>query len=62
MKHLTTLLEKDREFKWTDACQDSFEELKRRLTTSPMLVMPDLQKGFDIYCDVSRQVLGCVLM
>jgi hypothetical protein len=55
VKPLTTLLEKDREFKWTDACQDTFEELKRRLTTAPVLVMPDLQKGFDIYCDASRQ-------
>jgi ribonuclease HI len=24
--------------------------------------MPDLQKGFDIYCDASRQGLDCVLM
>jgi ribonuclease HI len=62
VKPLTTLLEKDREFKWTDACQDNFEELKRRLTTAPVLVMPDLQKCFDIYCDASRQGLGCVLM
>jgi hypothetical protein len=62
MKPLTTLLEKDREFKWTDACQDSFQELKRRLTIGLVLVMPDLQKGFDIYCDVSLQGLDCVLM
>jgi hypothetical protein len=62
VKPLTTLLEKDREFKWTDACQDSFEELKRRLTTAPVLVMPELQMGFDIYCHASRQGLGCVLM
>jgi hypothetical protein len=62
VKPLTTLLEKDREFKWTDAYQESFEELKRRLTTAPVLVMPDLQKGFDIYCDASIQGLGCVLM
>jgi hypothetical protein len=48
VKPLTTLLEKDREFKWTNACEDSFEELKRRSTTAPVLVMPDLQKGFDI--------------
>jgi hypothetical protein len=59
---LTTLLEKDREFKRTGACQSSFEELKKRLTTTPVLVMPDLQKSFDIYCDVSRQGLGCVFM
>jgi ribonuclease HI len=62
VKPLTTLLEKDREFKWTGACQASFEELKKRLTTTPVLVMPDLQKCFDIYCDASRQGLGCVLM
>jgi hypothetical protein len=42
VKPLTTLLEKDKEFKWTDACQDNFEELKRRLTTAPVLMMPDL--------------------
>jgi hypothetical protein len=48
VKPLTTLLEKDREFKWTSACQSSFEELKERLTTAPVLVMPDLQKSFDI--------------
>jgi ribonuclease HI len=30
---------------------------------SPLvLIMPDLQKGFDIYCDACRQGLGCVLM
>jgi hypothetical protein len=39
VKPLTTLLEKDREFKWTSACQSSFEELKKRLTTTPVLVM-----------------------
>jgi hypothetical protein len=30
VKPLTTLLEKDREFKWAGACQSSFEELKKR--------------------------------
>jgi hypothetical protein len=27
-----------------------------------MLVMPDMEKPFSIYCDVSGQGLGCVLM
>jgi hypothetical protein len=62
VKPLTTLLEKDWKFKWTGACQSSFEELNKRLTTTLILVMPDLQKSFDIYCDASRQGLGCVLM
>jgi hypothetical protein len=62
VKPLTTLLEKGKEFKWDEKCQASFEELKKWLTTAPMLIMPDIHKGFDVYCDASRQGLGCVLM
>jgi hypothetical protein len=51
-----------KEFKWTEDCQDSFEELKKCLTRVPVLVLPDLSKKFDIYCDASRRGLGCVLM
>jgi len=62
VKPMTSLLEKGKEFKWDVACQQSFEELKKRLTSAPVLVMPDIHKGFDVYCDASRQGLGCVLM
>jgi hypothetical protein len=61
-KPMTSLLEKGREFKWDEKCQESFDQLKERLMSSPVLVMPDLQKGFDIYCDACGQGLGCVLM
>jgi hypothetical protein len=61
-KPMTSLLEKGREFKWDWKCQDSFNQLKLRLMSPPMLIMPDLQKGFDIYCDACDQGLGCVLM
>jgi hypothetical protein len=50
-KSITSLLEKGREFKWDEKCQDNFDQLKKRLMSPPVLVMPDLQKGFDIYCD-----------
>jgi hypothetical protein len=59
---MTMLLEKRKEFKWTLACQDNFTHLKFKLMSPLVLVMLDLQKGFDIYCDASRQGLGCVLM
>jgi hypothetical protein len=62
VKPLTSLLEKGKEFKWDDKCQACFEELKKKLTTAPVLIMPDIHKGFDVYCDASRQGLGCVLM
>jgi hypothetical protein len=61
-KPMTKLVEKNKAFEWTKEGQASFEELKKRLTSSPVLVLPDLTKKFDIYCDVSPQGLGCVLM
>jgi hypothetical protein len=59
---MTELLEKDKKFEWTSACEASFQELKKRLTTAPILVVPDMEKSFSIYCDASSQGLGCVLM
>jgi hypothetical protein len=59
---MTELLKKDKQFEWTSACQSSFQELKKRLMTAPVLVMPDMEKPFSIYCDASGQRLGCVLM
>ena len=45
-----------------DACQQSFEELKGRLTSTPVLALPNGRDGFVVYSDASRQGLGCVLM
>jgi hypothetical protein len=33
VKPLTSLLEKDKKFEWSEACQNSFDELRKRLTT-----------------------------
>nr|KYP42986.1 Retrotransposable element Tf2 [Cajanus cajan] len=44
---LTQLTRKEQPFIWTDACERSFDELKRRLTTSPVLVLPDSSEPFD---------------
>jgi hypothetical protein len=59
---MTKLLEKNKDFEWTKKCQANFHELKKRLTSTPVLILPDLTKKFDIYCDTSCQGLGCVLM
>ena len=59
---MTELLKKDTKFIWTEDCEASFQELKKRLVTSPVLILPDQTKDFVIYCDASRQGLGCVLM
>jgi ribonuclease HI len=59
---MTALLAKKVEFKWTPACQESFEMLKQKLTTASVLVLPDVHKPFSVYCDASYTGLGCVLM
>jgi hypothetical protein len=61
-KPMTKLLEKDKKFKWMLAYEVSFQELKKRLTTTLVLVMPDMEKSFSIYYDASGQGLGCVVM
>ena len=61
-KPMTELLKKDTKFEWTKDCEKSFYELKTRLTTAPVLTLPDIYRSFDMYCDASRQGIGCVLM
>jgi len=59
---LTQLTRKDQPFSWTDKCDECFEEMKKRLTTAPILIIPDTSKMFEVYYDASYQGLGCVLM
>jgi hypothetical protein len=59
---MTQLLKKEKKFVWSEQCQESFEQLKEKLTSVPILVLPDIRKDFVIYCDASRQGLGGVLM
>jgi hypothetical protein len=61
-KPMTELLQKDKKFKWMPACKASFQELKKRLTTVSVLVMPDMENPFSIYYDALGQGLGCVLI
>jgi hypothetical protein len=61
-KPMMKLLEKNKDIDWTKECQASFEELKKQLTSAPVVILPDISKTFDIYCDTSQQGLGCVLM
>src|SRR3954466_11652921 len=53
-KPMMELLKKDTKFKWTEECEVSFQELKKPLVTSPVLILPDQRKDYEIYCDTSR--------
>jgi hypothetical protein len=51
MKPIAELLKKGNKYVWSDACDEAFKNLKKVLTTSPVLAQPDTDKTFDVYCD-----------
>ncbi|GAU29258.1 hypothetical protein TSUD_392080 [Trifolium subterraneum] len=59
---LTLLTRKDQAFVWDEKCEKSFQELKKKLTTAPVLILPDAKESFVVYCDASKLGLGGVLM
>ena len=61
-KMMTELLCKGKRYTWSLAYQAAFEELKRRLTTAPILTPPDESQPFQVFCDASLNGLGGVMM
>jgi len=47
---LTRLLHKDYKFE----CENRFQELKQRLVTTPILLIPEGNEGYMVYSDASR--------
>ena len=56
------LTRKGVKFEWTDKCEGSFQTLKEKLTSTPVLTLLEGNEGFEVYSDASYQGLGCVLM
>ena len=52
---LTKLTRKEEKFVWLEACQQSFNELKRKLTSAPILTLSSGQDGYTVYYDALRQ-------
>ncbi|KAK1602586.1 hypothetical protein QYE76_037580 [Lolium multiflorum] len=59
---MTKLLRKNTPFVWSEECEKSFQTLKEKLTTAPVLAVPEVGKDYTVYCDASKHGLGCVLM
>ncbi|XP_057734029.1 uncharacterized mitochondrial protein AtMg00860-like [Arachis stenosperma] len=45
---LTKLTRKDTPFVWTPECEENFQALKKKLTTAPVLVLPEPNKPFEV--------------
>ncbi|XP_062103581.1 uncharacterized protein LOC133814666 [Humulus lupulus] len=59
---LTKLTRKDLKFMWDDNCEETFRELKPRLTTVTILTMPNSNEPFVVFTDAFGTGLGGVLM
>ena len=53
--------EKKREWKLLEEAEKAINTLKRKLTASPILRLPDFNKEFEIKIDVSQYTIGGVL-
>ncbi|CAM8950922.1 unnamed protein product [Rhodiola kirilowii] len=58
---LSNILQKDVPFEFTEACKAAFDELKRALTSTPIIRAPDWSKGFEIMCEASDYAVRAVL-
>ena len=59
---MTRLTQKNAKFVWSDTGENSFQFLKEKLTIAPVLILPNEEDKFTVYCDASRVGLDCVLM
>lgn len=53
---------KTRAIEWDTACQESFDSIKQKLMSAPLLRLPDMALPFRIETDSSDYGVGCVLL
>ena len=59
---MTRLTLKEVRFEWSELCEKAFQTLKRRLTLAPILIVLERGQRYTVFCDASKDGLGCVLM
>ncbi|KAJ0668169.1 putative nucleotidyltransferase, Ribonuclease H [Helianthus annuus] len=59
---LTYLTQKDKKFDWGIKQEEAFQILKDKPCNAPILSLLEGTDDFVVYCEASRQGLGCVLM
>jgi hypothetical protein len=58
---MENILKKYCHFQWKKECQQSFDTLKQKMVTVPILVFPDWSKEFHVHVDALSIALGVVL-
>jgi hypothetical protein len=62
VKHITSMLRKGNEVKWTTESRNYFDQINRDLTEAPMLINPDYSKEFMIFSFASSDTLVVFLL
>jgi hypothetical protein len=62
VKHITSMLKKGSEIKWTDNARSSFQDIKQAIIESPTLISPDYTKNFYIFSFASYDTVATVLL
>ncbi|GJR85716.1 putative reverse transcriptase domain-containing protein, partial [Tanacetum coccineum] len=61
-KSMTKLTQKGIKFDWGEKEENTFQLIKQKLCSAPILALPEGSEDFVVYCDVSHKGLGVVLM
>ena len=59
---ITSLQRKEKKFQWTDECESSFQQLKKLLTSAPILKIVDPSKDYVVCTNARKEGLGGVLI
>jgi len=60
-KPLTDLLQKGREFAWSEQCEKAVRRLIGLVTSEPVIIPPDTDQQFILYIDASQFATGAIL-
>ena len=60
-KPMNRLLKKEVSFEWSEMCEEAFQQLKKLLTSPPLLIHPDIGGHFHILTDASDAACGAAV-
>jgi hypothetical protein len=62
VKHITAMLMKGNEVKWTVESRDSFNQINKALNEAPVLISPDYSKDFLVFSFASFDTVATILL
>ncbi|GKF92376.1 putative reverse transcriptase domain-containing protein, partial [Tanacetum coccineum] len=57
---MTKLTQKEIKFDWGEKEENTFQLIKQKLCSAPILALPEGREDFVVYCDASHKGLGVI--